>query len=153
MIRRSNRRRNRRAGFTLLELIIVVTIIGILATMLIPAVRENPLRAKEAVLKANLKTLREAIYQYQGELGSYPPSLGTLVDEGFLRALPVDPMTGRDDSWEVVYEEIEEPEEIETDFDFDLEPEEEPPPEPGIVDVYSSSKNLSMDGVTRYDQW
>ncbi|HEY0514471.1 MAG TPA: prepilin-type N-terminal cleavage/methylation domain-containing protein [Thermoanaerobaculia bacterium] len=136
--------RGRQGGFTLLELIIVIAIIGILATIAMPALRNIPVKAKESVLKTNLRTLRDMIDQYYGDKGRYPTSLETLVDEGYVRKLPTDPMTHSSDTWIPVYEEIDPdhpPAETETD-----------PSKPGIIDVHSGAPGNSIDG-TPYKQW
>src|SRR5829696_10401907 len=85
----------RESGFTLLELIIVVAIIGILATVAMPALKDVPRRANEAVLKNNLRTLRDVIDQHYGDKGKYPTSLEALVEGGYLRRVPNDPITKR----------------------------------------------------------
>lgn len=132
-------------GFTLLELIIVMAVIGILATIAMPALRPVPRRAQEAALKTNLRTLREVIDQYHGDKGHYPPSLEALVEEGYLRRVPLDPITRSAETWEVVYEEIDpEAEPAETDFGDDQAP--------GIFDVFSGSPETSLDG-TPYNEW
>ena len=138
-------RRKRERGFTLLELIIVVAMIGILAAIAMPMLKDNPTRAKEAVLKTNLRTLRDVINQHYGDKGHYPSSLESLVDDGYVRDVPYDPMTKANDTWELVYEE----------FDEEFEPAETDLPEdgqPGIMDVYSSSEELSLDGEP-YNEW
>lgn len=130
----------RNAGFTLLELIIVVAIIGILATIAMPALKDSPRRAAEVVLKANLHTFRDVIDQHYGDKGYYPESLDALVEEGYLRAIPFDPITKSDDTWLVEYEEID-PEAPPAESDLG---EDE---QPGIVDVYSGSEEVSLDGT------
>ncbi len=137
--------RRRRAGFTLLELIVVIAVIGILATIALPALRNVPRRAAEAVLKTDLRAMRDVIDQYYADKGNYPPSLEALVEAGYLRAIPVDPITKDAGTWQVVYEEL----------DPDALPAETDLPEggaPGIVDVHSGSPALSLDG-TPYSEW
>lgn len=138
-----NPRRGQRA-FTLLEMIIVVAMIGILASIALPNLVHHPRRANEAVLKTNLHTMRDVIDQHYGDKGHYPAALEDLVTEGYLRSIPTDPIMG-DEEWDVIYEE----------FDDEFEPAETDLPEdgaPGIIDVRSRSEDLSLDG-TPYNEW
>ena len=131
-------------AFTLLELIVVVAIVGILAAIAMPNMINTPRRAKEAVLKTNLRTLREVIDQHYGDKGAYPPTLDALVEEGYLRDVPYDPMTEKQE-WGLVYDEgdpYSEP--AETDIDGGGEP--------GIIDVYTLSTASSLDGE-EYAEW
>jgi general secretion pathway protein G len=132
-------------GFTLLELIVVVTVIGILATIALPALKEIPRRATEAVLKTDLRAMRDVIDQFYADHGNYPPGLESLVEKGYLRKIPIDPITRSADTWQVVLEEID-PEEQPAETDL---PEGG---QPGVVDVHSGSPAMSLEG-TPYSQW
>ncbi|HEY2797262.1 MAG TPA: prepilin-type N-terminal cleavage/methylation domain-containing protein [Thermoanaerobaculia bacterium] len=128
------------AGFTLLELLVVMTIIGILAAIAVPALRDSPKRAREATLKADLFTFRSVIDQYKGDKGDFPASLDILIKDGYMRKIPIDPTTKAAD-WVLVMEE-------------DPNPPEDPSqvPVPGIIDIHSNSKEKALDG-TNYSDW
>ena len=132
-------------GFTLLELIIVIAIIGILATIAMPALKDMPRRANESGLKTNLRTIRDLIDQYYGDQGHYPESLDVLVEKGYVRMVPYDPLTKSSTTWQLVFEE---PDPL-------TEPAETDVPEggePGIIDVHSGSPAIALDG-TPYVEW
>ncbi len=130
--------RKRERGYTLIELIIVFTMIGILVGLALPEFRNAVKKAKENTLKENLYLFRTLINQYYSDKGKYPASLQTLVDEGYLRKIPVDPITNQPD-WSEVRDEPK-AEEIEPGMEF------------GIVDVHSSSEVKALDG-TLYNTW
>ena len=134
------------AGFTLLELIIVIAIVGILATVALPRLKDMPRRAQEAALKQNLHTMRDLIDQYYADKGHYPSSLQALAEEGYIRAIPVDPITKSAETWIEVYEEVDYDEyAAETDLSEDGSP--------GVWDVQSGSEELSLDGTSYYSEW
>jgi len=124
-------------GFTLIELITVMAIIGILVGIGLPNFRVAVLQAREAVLRENLFQFRDLIDQYQADKGKYPASLQALVEEGYLRKIPLDPVTRAAD-WEEV----------------PAEPDPANPGEPaGIYDVHSASTAVSLLGGGAYNEW
>lgn len=135
------------SGFTLLELIIVLAVIGILATIAVPAFKDVPRRAQEAALRTNLRTFCDAIDQYHADKGAYPPSLEALVEDGYLRFIPLDPITKSAETWQVEYEEAE----YDEDLGFDDFGEEEEGA--GIIDVYSGAEFQSLRGENLYSDW
>ncbi len=151
--RDTTHRRRSESGFTLLELLVVMTIIGILASIAIPALRDSPQRAREAALREDLFTLRSTIDSYHGDKGYYPPDLGTLVTDGYMRTIPVDPMTKSRDTWVVEYEQIEAGDQSTSATPSGTEtggPTE--PATPGVIDVHSGSESKGLDG-TVYKEW
>ena len=129
--------KNGRAGFTLLELMIVLTIIAILAAISVPMYRASVLRAKEAVLKNNLHQLRSVIDQYTADKKKAPQSLSDLVDAGYFREIPEDPITQSRDTWEVIMDDaVSNPEQTEV----------------GLRDVRSGAPGISSEG-TAYNSW
>lgn len=135
-------RRRAQNGFTLLELLVVMTIIGILAAIAVPALRDSPKRAREATLRADLFTFRSVIDQYKGDKGNYPADLEVLIKDGYMRKLPIDPMTKAADWVLSMEEEPSEPDDPNADI----------PAAPGIIDVHSASKEKALDG-TLYSEW
>lgn len=133
---RVSRSKSRLRGFTFVELMVVITIIVILISMAIPIYSNTIRRSKESVLKNNLFTLRTVIDNYTYDKQKAPQSLQDLVSGGYLRAVPVDPMTGNTD-WRVIMEEASQA--------VDQS-------DPGIFDVRSTSDKISLDG-TPYTDW
>ncbi len=129
----------REKGFTLIELIIVITLIGILVGLGLPQFKNATKRTREAALKENLFTLRKLINQYLVDKGNYPQSLQTLVDEEYLFRIPVDPMTKSTDTW-VEIPQVMTMEEMTSGT------------MPGIMDVQSGSEDISTKG-TAYNTW
>jgi general secretion pathway protein G len=140
MVRRSKSEtcgRTGRLGFTLIELMIVISIILILVSIAVPMYQQSVIRAKEAVLRQDLKTMRDQIDNYTMDKEKAPQSLQDLVDAGYLRKIPVDPFTGSADTWQV--------ESSDTLQSLDQT-------EPGITDVHSGSNLTGSDG-TAYSSW
>ena len=128
---------NRRGGFTLIELLIVMSIVTILVSLAIPVYQRSILRAKESVLKSNLMSMRQVIDEYTYDKQKAPQTLQDLVQEGYLRQVPNDPITDSNTTWRVVMEDA-------------LQSVDQT--EPGIFDVHSGSDKTALDG-TPYADW
>jgi general secretion pathway protein G len=117
-------------GFTLVELLVVLAIIATLLALAAPRYFQHVERSREAVLRENLATMRDAIDQYHADTGKWPESLAALVERRYLRAVPVDPVTESDRTWVEVA----------------------PPEGSGVQDVKSGAEGNGLDG-TPYSEW
>ncbi len=134
---RAGRTTSRESGFTIIELMIVMAIIGLLAAIAIPRYLQSVRKAKEAVLKEDLHTMRTAIDSYTVDKEKGPSALDDLVQSGYLKSIPQDPMTLRNDTWMT---------------DQSGNPIAITETQEGIDDVHSGSQALASDG-TMYSQW
>ena len=134
---RATPRAGREGGWTIIELLVVVTVISVLASMGMVQYRNSVVRAREAVLKEDLYRMRDAIDQYHADKGKYPQSLEDLVTDGYLREIPEDPITRSSSTWQTVPAESD---------------PTNPSAEPGVYDVKSGSDQTSLDG-TPYSEW
>jgi general secretion pathway protein G len=125
------------AGFTLIELMIVMSLIVILASIGLTVYTNSVIRAKESVLKEDLFRMRDAIDQYYADKGKYPVTLDSLVSEKYLRSIPLDPFTNSADTWRSIQSEPD---------------PTNPTAEPGVYDVRSGSDQKAIDG-TNYADW
>jgi general secretion pathway protein G len=125
------------AGFTMIELLVVISLIVILTTMGMTQYRQSIIYSRESVLKEDLFRLRDAIDQYYADKGQYPATLDALVSDGYLRKIPEDPFTKSNSSWQTV----------------PAEPDpNNPTAEAGVYDVKSGSDASAIDG-TKYSDW
>ena len=130
-------RPSRGDGFTLIELMVVISIIVLLASIGLATYTNSVTRSKEAVLKEDLFRLRDAVDQYYADKNKYPESLDALVSDKYLRALPVDPFTQSASTWQTV---MSEPDPT------------NPSAQPGVYDVKSGSEGTALDG-SKYSEW
>lgn len=121
-----------KAGFSLIELLVVLTMVAALLSLVAPRYMQQTDRAKEVVLKENLAGLRHAIDQFYADKGEYPQSLEALVTEGYVRKIPMDPITSQHSSWVIVH----------PDNDASL----------GVKDVRSGAGGAGLDGSS-YASW
>jgi general secretion pathway protein G len=133
----ATRNKNRSRGFTLIEMLIVISLVMILVAIAVPNYQRSIMRAKESVLKQDLFQLRSLISQYTLDKQKAPQSLDDLITAGYLKQIPIDPMTNARDTWTVDQED--------TLLSVDQQ-------EPGISDVHSGSNVISSDG-TAYSTW
>jgi general secretion pathway protein G len=136
-IKQIRERRSGESGFTLMELMIVMAIIAILSTIAIPIYVRTLQRAKEATLKEDLHTMRTAIDSYTVDKEKAPDSLDSLVQAGYLKTIPVDPITSSSDTW------ITSQSDTMTDINET---------QGGMDDVHSGSQAISTEGTT-YNTW
>jgi len=130
-------RRSLQPGFTLIELMVVISIIVILMSVAIPRYQASILRARETVLRDDLYTLRSVIDQYTLDKQKAPQALQDLVDSGYLKTLPMDPFTNSRETW------------IPITDDSIMSADQT---QPGIIDVHSGSEQKSTEGST-YSSW
>jgi general secretion pathway protein G len=123
---------NRGAGFTLVELLVVLTIISLLLTIGVPRYFHSLDTSREQVLRANLAAVRHVLDKYYEDRGVYPESLDNLVSKHYLRAIPVDPLTGKRDTWVAVPPDM--------------------PEKGGVADLHSGAEGKALDG-SAYGDW
>ena len=136
-LRSRGRSRRRILGFTLIELMIVMAIIAVLLSIALPIYTKSITRAKESVLKNNLFTMRTLIDEYTYDKQKAPQTLQDLVSEGYLRQIPIDPMTNSADTWKPIMEDAQ---------------SSVSQNEPGLFDIRSGSDKTSLEG-TPYSEW
>ena len=124
-------------GFTLIEVLIVVTLIVVLAGIGLATYSTSIARSKEAVLREDLYRLRDALDQYNADKGHWPSDLASLVSDGYMRSVPKDPITNSTDTWQIVMSDID---------------ATNPTATPGVYDVKSGAPGTALDG-TNYSDW
>ncbi len=124
--------RDREVGFTLIELLVVMAIIALLLSLAAPRYFNSVDKSKEAVLRENLNTTRQALDKYFGDNGKYPDTLDDLVTKKYLRSLPLDPFSGSNSTWIVVPPDV--------------------PEKGGVYDIRSGSQGKGSDG-TAFRDW
>jgi general secretion pathway protein G len=123
---------DRRRGFTLIEMLVVMMVIAMLLTIAGPRYLRSLQRSKEAVLKHDIAALRESIDNFYGDTGKFPESLAMLVEKRYLRSIPVDPIAKSADTWVLI---------------LDDEPEDN-----GVKDIHSGAEGIGQNGVA-YALW
>ena len=123
-------RTRREDGFTLIELMIVLTLIAILLSIAVPTYQNSLIKAREAALMEDLHMMRDAIDKYYSDTGKYPDAISELVEKKYLRAMPIDPFTGSTETWE----------------------EKQSDDGSGVYDVASGSDAAGRNGVA-YNEW
>lgn len=118
-------------GFSLVELLVVLAILALLLTIAAPRYFTSIERAKESALIEDLNTMRESIDKFYGDTGQYPESLSKLVEQKYIRKIPIDPITEKTTTW--ILQEAE-------------------PPMTGVFDVHSGAETLAKNG-TKYSEW
>jgi general secretion pathway protein G len=129
--------KRRRAGFTIMELMVSMAIVLVVISVAVPLYQKSVIRARESVLRQNLFSLRTVIDEYTYDKQKAPQQLEDLVREGYLRQLPLDPIVGNNTSWKIIMEDAS---------------GAASQSEPGIFDVRSSSEKTSLEG-TPYSEW
>ena len=137
LMRSGKRRTALEGGFTLVELMIVIAIITTIISVAVPMYQKSILRAKESVLHSNLYTLRQLIDEYTYDKQKAPQTLEDLVKDGYLRQIPIDPITGQSNTWKLIMEDAS---------------GSASQNEPGLFDVRSGSDKGSLEG-TPYSEW
>ena len=124
-------------GFTFIEITVVIAILAVLATIGLAQYKNGVVHSREAVLREDLFRMKDAIDQYYADKGQYPESLSALVSDGYIREIPMDPMTRSASTWQTI----------------PAEPDpKNPSTEPGVYSVKSGSPDTAIDG-TKYSDW